>query len=483
MPRTLQILRAAIRVAHVRLTRAYDWKFELAQQCQELGGVYVKFLQMLAVHNSTKHIVEGMGSELAFEQVPYERIDVHREVGTLVQMLESIDVEPFAAGSYGQVYMARLKSGEQVIVKILRPSVRRYLATDLRVLNFVGMVVGWFGRDSIVNFRRMAREFSRATWAETNYALEVQSGERLRGYFGERHTLFIPKSYADLTTRTVLIQEYVGGVSLASLTAKQRDGYRIDELVRQATGSDIWAQLHVLGVELLRATVYADYLMIDPHPGNVRLLPNNQVALIDFGLISVAPTNREAFAELIHQFRNLYEDNFDAGSFAVSMLAFFDVELHDALEIVARERTEDYSFSLSAFIDEFVAKQSQQAKLQRYLSTKQLLQLFNDILNQDNKLGIRISEENALLQRSMTMFMSIIRAISDAHDGAVYVPVVHGILADVDDEIRRVGVTSSRKHREMSEEHAFEVASNWLALVAERDRSLYKFITTRSYAA
>jgi hypothetical protein len=83
MFRTLQVLRSALRVGRARITNAYDWKFEIARQCQELGGVYVKFLQMLAVHKSTKYLVEGMGAEMAFEQVPYEEIDLRHELGSL----------------------------------------------------------------------------------------------------------------------------------------------------------------------------------------------------------------------------------------------------------------------------------------------------------------------------------------------------------------------------------------------------------------
>ncbi len=482
MLRTLQVARSVLRVVWARLTSKYDWKFQIAQQCQELGGVYVKFLQMLAVHNSTKYLVEGMGAEMAFEQVPYESIHLRRELGDLTEQLMSIEETPFAAGSYGQVYRAKLHSGDDVIVKVLRPSVRKTLKTDIRILNVIGLVVSWFTGSSMVNFRTMAREFSRATWAETNYRLEAQSGERIRTYFDQRGTLTIPRSYPELTSRTVLVQEYIGGVSIVSLEAKQHEGFRIDDLVRSAVGSDVWEQLRLLGTELLRATVYADYLMVDPHPGNVRLLPGNKVALIDFGLVSPAPTNREAFASLIHQFRKLYDDEFEAGSFAAAMLAFFDVELHDALDVVARERHDDYTFSLGEFIDKFVAAQSQQAKLQNYLSSKQLLQLFMDILNQDNKLGIRITEENALLQRSMTMFMSVIRAISDAHGEEVYAPIIRDCLRTVDKEVKRTGVTQSARHRQMSEERAFEVASNWLAVVAERDRNLYKHIIGGSYA-
>lgn len=483
MLRGLQVARSALKILKTRLFRSYDWKIEMAQQCRELGGVYIKFLQMLAVHKSTKHIVDGMGSELAFEQVPYEPINVSREIGPLANKISHIDDKPFAAGSYGQVYLAQLKTGERIVVKILRPSVRRTLPTDLRILHVVGRLVAMFTGASMVNFHAMEQEFARATWRETNYMLEAERGEQLRDYFGQRGTIAIPRSFVDLTTRTVLVQEYMGGVSLASVMSKQRAGFAVDTLVRQAVGSNIWAQLEVLGTELLRASVYADYIMIDPHPGNIRLLPGDKVALIDFGLIALAPTNRSSFAGLIHEMCKLYEDNFEAGNFAVAMLAFFDVELHDALERLTQERSQKYTFSLVDFIDSFVARTAQKTEIQHYLSDKQLMQLFSNILNQDNKLGIRINQDNALLQRSMTMYMSIVRTISDIHSERVYERVIHACLKAVDDEVQLYGVTEVISRHEMSTERALEVASDWLTAIAERDRNLYRFITARSYVS
>ncbi|QQS18219.1 AarF/ABC1/UbiB kinase family protein [Candidatus Saccharibacteria bacterium] len=160
MFRTFQVLRSAARVGRIRLTNAYDWKLEIAQQCQELGGVYIKFLQMLAVHHSTKYLVEGMGAALAFEQVPYEKIDLHHHIGNLAEQFSSIDSKPFAAGSYGQVYMGQLKTGEKVVVKVLRPSVRKTLRTDLRILTVIGAFTSLFAGTSMVNFRLMAKEFA-----------------------------------------------------------------------------------------------------------------------------------------------------------------------------------------------------------------------------------------------------------------------------------------------------------------------------------
>lgn len=482
--RLAQVMYAVYRVIVTRIVNSYDWKFEVARQCQELGGVYIKFLQILAVHNSTKYMVQGLGSEMAFEQVPYEHIDVEAEIGPLASNLYELERQPFAAGSYGQVYRARLRDdGTQVIVKILRPSVRRTLRTDLRILRIIAAAIGPFTRTSMLDVRRMMREFARATWAETNYIQEAHNGELLRSYFAKRDTLIIPKSYTGLSSRTVLVQDYVGGVSIVSMAAKQQEGYRIDELVRSAVGSDVWKQLCLLGVEMLRSSVYADYVMVDPHPGNVRLLPGDRVALIDFGLVSPAPTNRSGFANIIHEFRKLFEDRFSPSDFTIAMLAFFDAELHDALEIISRDTNGDYEETVRIFIDSFLTSPTKVSRMQQYISDRQLLQMFDSVLNQGNKLAIHITEQNALLQRSMTMFLSVVRGISDAHVERVYDDLVSYCLTAVDDEIQATGVSESHTHRVMTEERALEVASDWLSLIAERDKRLYSYIINRSYAS
>lgn len=481
--RLIQIVRSVVMVLRARAINQREARFELARQCQELGGVYIKFLQMLAVHHNTKNIVEGMGLEAAFEQVAYEPIDLRRELGPVAANLVHIEQMPFAAGSYGQVYRARLGDGRQVIVKILRPTVRAHLRTDLAVLRLTATVAGWFTPRLMLDIRDIAREFSQATWAETNYLLEANSGERLRRYFAERGgVVVIPVTFTDMSSRTVLVQEYVGGVSLAAATMRQLQGEPIDEVVRQEVGSDIWVQLRTLGTELLRASVYADCIMVDPHPGNIRLLPDDRVALIDFGLISPAPTNREAFAGIIHEFRLLYEDNFQAGTFLAAMLAFFDTELHDALLVVARGRSRDYQLSLSGFAERFAADQTHGTALQHYLNDRRMMQVFMDLLNRDNRLGLRVAEENAMLQRSMMMYISIVRSLGEAHDGSVHFAVLHACLDAVDREIAATGISQSPQHRAMTDVRALEVVTNWLATLAERDRGLYEYVVKGALA-
>lgn len=481
MGRTLDVTIAATRILNARLFNKYAWHQEIVNQCESLGGVYIKFIQMLAVHESTKHWVKDVSTDLAYEQVAYEPINVTAEIGHSAQYFRSIDSRPFAAGSYGQVYRAELVSGEQVIIKILRPSVRRTLRQDLRILNGVARVLSWWSKSSIVDLRAITQEFSQSTFSETNYVREAQSGEWLREYFTKRRGLYIPKSYKEYGSETVLVQQYVHGISLASAMSKQREGKKIDQVVYDATGSNVWQQLTTLGNEFLEATLYADFQMVDPHPGNIRFMSENRVALIDFGMMSKAPRNRAAFVNMIGEYVKVYENRFEPGPFAIAMLAFFDMELHDALQLVARQRSSDYMESLEEFIQEYARSQANDSLTQHYVIERQMARLFNQVINKGNKLGIRISKENIMLQRSMNMFLSLMRQIGEAHDGQVHFALLHQVISAAHTNAIKNGF-EQQVLPEMTEEHAYEVTANWLTIVAEKDRELYGFIMKRRFA-
>lgn len=475
MNRYAEVFRAATRIARAAMLHPETWKRTMICECQRLGGVYTKFLQMIAVHMSTKEFVNDVSNRLAFEQVAYESIDVQAELRAslgeeLSMQIQSVADEPFAAGSYGQVYLAKLHTGEDVIVKVLRPSVRHNLRLDLNLLRIAATVISWFTAASIINTKRLFREFERATTLETDYRHEADAAEWIRDYFVGSPKMYIPRTYTALSGGSVLVQEYVGGLSLASAMDEQKAGRDIEKLVHQATGSSVWNQLHVLGTEMLEATLKADFLMVDPHPGNVRLLSDDRVALIDFGLISPAPTNRNAFAGVIDEYLKLYEGRFDAGAFAIASLAFYDPELHDALVLVARAENRDYQLSLSEFITQRLAGD---VMAQHYIRGRYMTYLFNDLINDGNNLGLHLAEENALVQRSMAMFLSMTRAIGELHDGEIHFKLIHSALLDVHEKSQRSGVQRAARTT-MTEERAYEVVASWAEAVAERNQTLYK---------
>ena len=219
----------------------------------------------------------------------------------------------------------------------------------------------------------------------------------------------------------------------------------------------------------------------DPHPGNIRLLADNRVAMIDFGMLSAAPRDRAAFVTMIGEMVKTYEDRFDAGTFAVAMLGFLDMEMHDALQIVARQQSNDYITAVDTFVAEYVRLQAGESLTQHYLLDRQMARLFTHVMNRGNKLGIRISKENIMLQRSMNMYLSIVRGIGEKHDGKIHFGLLHGIMKRVYDDALEQGFTY-QPLPEMSNERTYEVTVNWLTSIAENDRNLFGLIMKGSLA-
>lgn len=481
MNRLGMIIGSMVRVVTTMIADRDTLPQRVNMECLYLGGIYIKFLQVLMVHESTKRFVATTSNQHIFETIAYEPLDIRRELESAQIVVErdfrSVEVTPFAAGSYGQVYRAVLAGGQDVVIKVLRPSVRGDLPVDLAVLRCISVVIGWFSQGSMLNFPELFREFSKATRAETDYIREVHNAQWLRQYFGSKGSLVIPKTYEKLSSRHIIVQEYIPGVSLAEVVDRQEAGEHIDAVVHAETGSDIWMQLQTLGIDMLSATLQADFLMVDPHPGNIRLLRDNKVALIDFGMVSKAPTNRPAFASLIQEFLKTYEDKFDIETFMLSTLAFYDTELYAAFLTVANEESGGggYTTMLASHVRQQLEGHMYGPQFEQYVADRHMSRLFNTFINKGNALGIRFDEENALLQRSMAMYMALVRMIGERHPiGEPNKSLIHSVLEYVYRTHIKTGRYQSAAMPAMPRERAYEVLANWLALLAERDQVLYQ---------
>ena len=475
MRRFLQTLLSVYRVILARLSRK-NWRHVLVDEGLRLGGVYVKFLQMLAVHQSTRQWVTSTRAQGVFEQVDYEPIDVDAMLmkARLKHHFQVVNPVPIAAGSYGQVYSATLSDGKNVIIKVLRPTVRKYLKQDLLILGTVTFVLSQFMHGSMVRPHRLFKQFAQATRQETDYITEAYNGEWFRNYFADGQGIVIPQTYVEYGNDSVLVQDYVPGISLSQVMELQDQGYKIENLMQHYVGgSDIWAQLHTLGAELLKASLKADYIMADPHPGNVRLLPDNKVALIDFGLVAEGPENRVAFRNIIHQLRNVYEDTFAPGPFAAAMLAFYDTELSDALSISAEAQGIDFVQILEKFVESQLNQSKNSVIADDLLRDRQTAQLFMRLVNTNNSLGLKLSEKDVLLQRSLSMYLSIARKIGEGQKNTNHFDVVLAALREVD-SMPGQALAYQQPKRRMSEEQALEITSNWLSILAESNQGLYK---------
>jgi len=191
--------------------------------------------------------------------------------------------EPLASASIAQVHVARLISGEEVVVKVQRPSIGQTIESDLNILYWLARKVedesGAFDPVSIV------REFERAISKELNFKFEARNLERFQRNFAAWDQIYIPKVYTDISSQTVMVMERLQGNKITEVVDA---GYDMDEIGRQCVG-------------MLFKMVFEDgFFHGDLHPGNLWVLEDGRIGLIDFGLVGrMSKANKDVMADLL----------------------------------------------------------------------------------------------------------------------------------------------------------------------------------------
>lgn len=412
-----------------------------------------------------------------YDNAPLETIDVLTimaiEFGVKAGDITLKSVDPIAFGSFAQVYEAQLYSSEDVVVKVLRPSVVKNLSTDLFMISLTARLVQPFLRSRLLELPAIAHELVRTTRQETDYRREVRMAQYIYGYFADRAgSVVIPRTFADYSTKRIIIQERIRGLALTDVVKVAQSGDDSFAYVAEQVGSDLEVVLRSAGFELLSATLQADFVMADPHPGNIFVLANNHLALIDFGMVTPEPVNRSAFFGMIQQYRAIYEDRADYAMLSTAMMAFYDYDLYQALTMVARDQ------KLTGSMRGYIVSELPGSTIMtsRFAAEKRISQLFLYELNRGNRFAIRLDARDIVLQKAMHSFLATTRiACGEAHKRDRYWRVVHGALVAAETEALRSGIRPSRRiNKAMSLERAQEIVTDWLSVIAEKDQVFYR---------
>jgi ubiquinone biosynthesis protein len=316
MHRYLQIVRIAVRHGLGRFLRGQPrsatdspgGRRELAHSLRlalEEGGVtFIKLGQLLSTRGDLlpAEFVTELGTlQDRATPMPWERIrDVlEREYGRPPdQVFAAIEQTPLAAASIGQVHGARLRTGEQVVVKVQRPDVHRVLDRDLDIIaRLAGTVARRTRWGRSLGVRELAEGFATALREELDFTVERDNMRAVAaatsppaGPTGPVAAIRVPVPYAPLCTSRVLVMERLDGVPLGTAGPLLADLGA--ELRRSMAGSLLAAVLgHMLQIGVFHA---------DPHPGNVLIGRDGTIGLLDFGSVGrLDGTSREALGRLL----------------------------------------------------------------------------------------------------------------------------------------------------------------------------------------
>lgn len=255
------------------------------------GGLWVKAGQLLSLRTDlfTPQMVEQL-SELAYraQGFPPEiaRQVVEQSIAAPIEQVFSYYEElPFAAASISQVHRARLRSsGLLVAIKVQRPGIERILRRDLKLITSILRTMKRVPSVSYITWDGMIRELQEIVREEVDYRYEVSNLRRLRKNLKD-HGVYVPAVRRRLSGRQIIVMEYIDGVLMSDyLRMEERDPARVQ---RWCEANDV--RPRKVGSRLMRSfyrQLFEDRLFhSDLHPGNIVLLRESRLALLDLGAV------------------------------------------------------------------------------------------------------------------------------------------------------------------------------------------------------
>ena len=269
----------------------------MREALEDLGPIFIKFGQMLSTRRDL--LADDIADELVRLQdnVPpfpgkQARQIIEKSFGESVgELFEAFDEQPLASASIAQVHTAILKSGENVIVKVLRPDVLPVIKRDISLLFIIAELASKYSSQ----LRRLrpvevVAEYEKTILDELDLMREAANASQLRRNFEGSKDLYVPLIYWDYVRKNVLVMERIYGTPI-------RDVQRLQE-----HGTDM-ERLAALGVEIFFTQVFShNFFHADMHPGNIFVdttYPKNpKYVAVDFGIMgTLSQTDKRYLAE------------------------------------------------------------------------------------------------------------------------------------------------------------------------------------------
>ena len=265
------------RSKEARLEKQAGW---LKDNLIKLGPTFIKIGQSLGTRGDLLPLAYVKELALLQDQVPefptteaYARIEA--ELGrTLQEAYAEIDAGPVAAASLGQVYRARMHTGEEVAVKVQRPHLPEIINFDIAVLRRIVALVHRFIPEASRNadWEGMLREFAETVFEEMDYAQEGRNADRFRENFRSWRAIHVPRIHWGHTTTRVITMEFIRGTKVTDiegLRARRFSPVKVNRLLVRT---------------YLKQLLEDGFFHADPHPGNLLVTDSGRLAFFDFGM-------------------------------------------------------------------------------------------------------------------------------------------------------------------------------------------------------
>ncbi len=274
---------------------------------EELGPVFVKFGQILSTRRDL--LPDDMAESLKHlqDRVPpfpsaQARAIIEASLGKPVtELFAEFEADPMASASVAQVHAATLPTGQQVVVKVLRPGIEKVIHQDLALMYLMaGLLEKYWSEGKRLHPVEVVADYDATIHDELDLQREAANASQLRRNFDNSSLIYIPFIDWDYTRRQVLVMERIRGIPIADVAALRAAGVDLKVLAEK-------------GVEIFFTQVFRDsFFHADMHPGNIFVDASNpadpKYIAIDFGIVgTLAPDDQSYLARnLLAFFRRDY---------------------------------------------------------------------------------------------------------------------------------------------------------------------------------
>lgn len=251
---------------------------------EELGPIYIKLGQLLSTRRDFLDTL--LADELAslqdnvppFKTPPIESIILEALNLDAATVFRQLDAEPFAAASVAQVYSATLFSGEDVVIKVVRPGIEKLIKSDIKILKWLARLIE--NRTEIGKRLRpieIINDYELVILEELNLQSEAANTSELKRNFKDSAELYVPKIYWDYVSRGTMVMEKIDGIPVTDIPLLKTHKINLQKLAET-------------GVNIFFTQVFEhNFFHADMHPGNIFVAKhspeNPQYIAIDCAII------------------------------------------------------------------------------------------------------------------------------------------------------------------------------------------------------
>ncbi|HEY1100520.1 MAG TPA: lipopolysaccharide core heptose(II) kinase RfaY, partial [Myxococcota bacterium] len=371
--------------------RARPAGVRFAAMLEELGPTFVKLGQILSTRADLlpSEFIDAL-SRLQDQVPPFSIDDVKRTIGeawredparVLTTRFKSFNTTPLASASMAQVHAAVLLDGRDVVVKVQRPGIEERITQDSEILVVVAQLLERVVEEaSTYHAVDFVNEFKTALQGEVDFRREARNLQAFAACNAGRAGVHVPFLVGELSGRTVLVMERIHGVRITDLTAAPKRAEKVCERLVQVAFEHIFVDGLFHG---------------DPHPGNILVDNDDNIAFIDFGLVGQVP--REIQDRMIMLLLALSVRDID--TIARLVIRLGDVE--------GRVSIAPFRAAISALMDRYFGLS---------IGEVSTAALFTDLVELSTQFGVRLPREMAILSKASVSIDGVIRALHPGFD-------------------------------------------------------------------